>query len=128
MGQKLKVWHIVLFVAAATALGFSVWWSTSGPPKPKSTHRVVLVDVTTGDLFQFSTEKRAVIIPERNPDTGRIALFPVSKSEDGRWLIERRYLESLNEVEGEPVKLDARTGQVSVTSETPKSVGSAGSR
>lgn len=128
MGQKVKAWQIALFVAAAAVLGFSVWRGLSGPARPESTRREILADVTTGELFEFSTERRAVLIPERNPDTGKIALFPVERTKDGRWVVARRYLDSLDEIEGDPVKLDVRSGEVKVVRDSPRVVGAPGRR
>lgn len=123
--RQLKPWQMVLFVAATAALLAGAWWSFGRGPKAKSTNRSLLVDVTTGELFEFSTKKRGVVIPERNPDTGKIALFPVTQTEVGDWVIEARYLGrgALDEVEGDPKMLEAGSGRVTVTSESPRKVG-----
>ncbi|MBK7405405.1 MAG: hypothetical protein IPJ41_12430 [Phycisphaerales bacterium] len=120
--EQVKRWQIVVFVAAVAAMAFGVWWSLGRGPTAKSSHETLLVDVTTGDLFDFSTKNKGVVIPERNPDTGKIALFPVQKTEGGEWVVESRYLgkTALKEVEGDPKMLDAGTGKVKVSSETPK--------
>lgn len=122
--EQVKRWQILVFVAAVVAMAFGLWWSLGRGPKAKSSHETLLVDVTTGDLFDFSTKNKGVVIPERNPDTGKIALFPVQKSEDGDWVVDARYLgrSALREVEGEPKMLDPGTGKVTVTNETPKRV------
>ena len=122
--QNVKPWQIALFVAAIAALAFGMYWSFFRGPKAESTNRTVLVDVTTGELFEFSTKKRGVVIPERNPDSGKIALFPATENDQGQWVVERRYYAggALEEVEGDPAKLDQSTGVVSVTTDAPKKV------
>ncbi len=124
--KQLKPWQIVLFVAAIGALAMGAWWSYGRGPKAKSTNRTVLVDVTTGELFEFSTKKFGVVLPERNPDTGLIALLPVVQTESGDWVIDRRYLSPgvLDGVEGDPKMLDPGSGKVTVISDKPKKMGS----
>lgn len=122
--QQVRPWQIVLFVAAVGAMAFGLWWSLGRGPRAQSTNRTLLVDVTNGELFEFSTKKRGVVIPERNPETGKIALFPVRQDENGEWVIEARYLGegSLAEVEGEPEMLGPE-GRVRVASGQPKKIG-----
>ena len=122
--EKVKPWQIVLFVAAIAAIVLGAWWSFGRGPKAKSTNEALLVDVTTGELYAFSTKRKGVIIPERNPDSGKIALFPVSKNDQGNWMIESRYLsdDAIEEVEGEPANVDFSTGLVVITNENPKKV------
>ncbi|MFG0259365.1 MAG: hypothetical protein ACF8LK_03350 [Phycisphaerales bacterium JB041] len=87
--------------------------------KAKSTHQALLVDVTTGQLYEFSTKRKGVVIPERNPDSGKISLFPVRQDEQGNWIIESRYLsdDAIAEVEGEPNNVNFSTGRVEISSE-----------
>lgn len=120
--MQLRPWQIVLFVVAIAALVFGMWWSFGRGPRAKSSNQALLVDVTTGELFQFSTKRKGVIIPERNPESGKIALFPVSKDGQGNWVIESRYLskDAIEEVEGEPTNVDFSSGRVEVVNEKAK--------
>lgn len=124
--ERVRPWQIVLFTAAVVGMAFAAWWVLAQGPRAKSTHRSLLVDVTTGELFEFSTKRRAVVIPERNPETGNYALFPVRQGEDGEWIIDARYLEgdALAQVEGEPKMVEPGSGRVQVTDERPTWVGS----
>lgn len=125
--QNVRPWQMVLFVAAVAAMAFGLWWSLGRGPRAESTNRALLVDVTTGQLYEFVTRKRGVIIPERNPDTGKYALFPVSRNDGGEWVVDSRYLSSgaLEEVEGEVSRLDVSSGRVDVSEERPKKVNAA---
>jgi len=122
--QKVKPWQIVLFVAAIGAVVFGAWWTLGRGPKAKSTHQALLVDVTTGELYEFSTKRKGVVIPERNPDSGKISLFPVHQDEQGNWIIESRYLsdDAIAEVEGEPKNVNYSTGRVEISNEKVKKV------
>jgi hypothetical protein len=121
MGQ-VKPWQIVLIVAALAAAGTSAYLTLSGGSPVPLDEQVLLVDVTNGDLFAFSTAgHRAVVPPAKNPETGKVALFQVYKNEAGDWMVSGRQLGALALVEGEPkALLDRKTGKVRVSSETPK--------
>ncbi|MDX2147898.1 MAG: hypothetical protein SFZ23_10280 [Planctomycetota bacterium] len=95
MREQLKPWQIVLFVVAVLACVASVAWSVMGGDQPKMARSVLLVDVTTGELFRAST-KQTLVLPERNPDSGKSTLLPVSKNPEGKHVIDRRYIDSLD--------------------------------
>jgi len=104
-------------------MAFAIWWGFFKNSGPNLTHKVVLVDITTGDLFEFATDKKSVLIPERNPINGKISLFPTEKAPDGKWLIQSRFLDSLGQIDGTPdALLNKKTGEVRVKSESPRSV------
>jgi hypothetical protein len=117
----LKKWHIVLFVLAIVGLGFTVWWTLSDDSVPEGlTHRLVMVDVTTGDLFEMSTRRKAAVIPEVNPDSGKATLFPVHER-DGKWYLIDRYLSALGQGDAKPdAVIDQSSGEVRVTNTSPK--------
>jgi hypothetical protein len=85
---------------------------------------VTMVDHTPGDLFAFSISgHKAVTTPGKNPDTGKLTLMFVDKDQSGHWIVGQRDLVALPRIEGEPKALiDRKTGEVKVTSETPKHV------
>ena len=121
MGQ-VKPWQIVLIIVAIVAAGTSAYLTLSGGATVPIDDHVLLVDITNGDLFTFSTAgHRAIVPPAKNPETGKIALLRVSKNAAGDWTVSKRDLGGLSMVEGDPkALLDKKTGHVSVTSETPK--------
>ena len=110
MGQ-VKPWQIVLMVAAVVAMAASAYF-TLGGSGIKLEDEVLLVDITTGDLYAFPTGgHRAIVCPAKNPDTGKIALFRVFKNGEGAWAVSSRDLGALGMVEGEPkALLDRKTG------------------
>ena len=121
MGQ-VKPWQVVLIVAAVVAMGVSLWYSLSDSGSVKLADELMLVDVTTGDLFAAKVSGgKAVVTPAKNPETGKVALLWTHKNEKGVWTVSARDLSALPRIEGEPKALvDRRSGEVKVTSETPK--------
>ncbi|MFM9997246.1 MAG: hypothetical protein ACKVU4_15765 [Phycisphaerales bacterium] len=118
--SRFKTWHGVLFVAAAGAIAWFVYDSMSKGPEVTFASSVVMVDVTTGELFSFDVSgRRAVVIPEKNPATGKAALLGVEKAADGRWFIRERHRPLLRNVPGPHAAVaDPATGEVRVKSET----------
>ncbi len=95
----MKKWQAAVLGLALVAVGVSVFFSLRGSgPESMMTKRVLLVDVTTGDLFEMSTKKGAAIIPELNPATGQRALYPVTKDDRGQWHVSPRFLTGLEEL------------------------------
>lgn len=124
MGQ-VKPWQVVVIIAAIAAVGVSVYLSFGGDGAVEQASEMTVVDITTGELYTLPLSKtKAIIMPATNPATGKRTLFPVAKREDGTWSVSRRDLELLPLAEGEPKALaDRKSGQVNVTSETPKKAG-----
>ncbi|MCL4743660.1 MAG: hypothetical protein KJZ54_15805 [Phycisphaerales bacterium] len=118
MGQNLKAWHIVLFVAAIAALGLTAWRTFfRDTPQRRLSNSIMFVDVESGQLFEFAVGgRKAVMPPERHPETNKIALVPVYK-EDGKWLVPTRYKETLDQVEVENRAVDRASLEVRVASE-----------
>lgn len=123
MGQ-VKPWQIVLIIVALAAAGTSAYL-TLGGAGTKLNDGMLVADVTSGELFSISfSGHKAYVFPLRNPDTGKLALLPVLKGESGSWTISpRHYLESLAQIEGDPkAVVDRKSGEVKITSETPKPI------
>ncbi len=96
MGQNLKAWHIVLFVAAVSALGVSAFFTFRGSGVEFS-NRVMLVDVKTGQIYAVDSSNKTITVPARHPETGERTLFPVEREEKGEWRIDPRALRDLDE-------------------------------
>ena len=123
--DQVKPWQVVLILAALVALGTSVYLTLGGERSVNLTKQVMVVDVTTGDLYELSLPPppKAIVYPVVNPETSKHALMPVSKNASGDWAIYARDMGSLTLVEGEPKAIkDRRTGVVAVNNETPKKI------
>lgn len=120
--EGLRWWHYLLFAAAiaAVAWGARVGFSRSGGVK--LVNSVTLVDVKTGDLFEFDVSgHRPVVVPEKNPQTGEHTLVVAYKTENGSWRIYERQLSALDTIPGpHGAVVDRKTGEVRVTSESPR--------
>lgn len=118
--RRLRPWHGVLFAATFVA----VVWLAVGPIRRIAgtvrVGRVVMVDVTTGELFSFDVSgRRAVVIPEANPRSGRAALLGVERASDGRWFLRERHRRLLAGVAGtHAAVMDPQTGEVRVAGGT----------
>lgn len=93
--EKPKPWQIGVIALAVVAAGVSLVLSILRDDSPRMTHRVLLVDVQTGDLFEINTARFQAVLPEINPETGSATLLPVGQEPDGKYRIEARYLDSL---------------------------------
>jgi hypothetical protein len=120
---KFKPWQLVLVVIALVAVGTSAYLSFGGE-KINMAGEVMMVDLTTGDLYAFSLSgHKAPISPGKNPDSGKLTLMFVDKDPSGRWIVGQRDLAGLARIEGEPKALvDRKTGEVKVTGDKPKHV------
>jgi len=118
-----RPWQIAVFAVALVAICGSLAWSLTRGPKVNLDHRVILVDMTSGALFDFSTRHAPVILPELHPDTGKPCLLPATEAQDGTWFVDKRFLVHLRDIEGEPVALvNQETGEVRVAEGRPRQV------
>lgn len=86
--DKMKPWQIVLFAAAILVVGVTVAYAVFGGERVDLKEDHVLVDVTNGDRFTFNTGgRRAMALPEKNPDTGENVLLPIRRGDDKQWMI-----------------------------------------
>ena len=120
--SQVKPWQIVLIIVAVAAAGTSAYLTLSGGSEIQTDDHVLLVDITSGELFSFPTGgHKAIVTPAKNPGTGKVALFRVFKNNAGDWTVSSRDLSALPMVEGEPkALLDRKSGHVNITNETPK--------
>ena len=97
--DNVKPWQIVLFVVAVAVLIFSVWkFGFSNSIQSQLANEMMLVDVQTGQLYvRDLSGNKSFIIPSRNPETDEISLLPVLEV-DGEWILNERYLNSLEQV------------------------------
>lgn len=122
--DQVKPWQIGLFIAAILVVIVSLWW-TLGRTTPASrlADVMIFVDAETGSLYAFPVGGgKAVMPPEKNPDTGKVSLVPVYKDDSGVWLMPDRYDETLKILDVENKVIDPATRRVSVASEKAKRV------
>jgi len=119
--RQVKLWQIVLFVAAAGAILFTVL-ATRGPGLDLA-DSIVMVDVETGELFSFSIDgKRGVGIPNYNPRSGRLTLLPVARDDSGAWMLTERARPMVADLGVEPhAVMDVTSGKVKTVG-TPRRV------
>lgn len=118
-----KPWQIILIVVAVVGVGFSVWrfgFASQGD-RHLLADSIVMIDVNTGELFEFSLRgRRGVMVPASNPQTGLEALLPVFQSEtDGGWMVSRRDIDALRDSNIEFRAVDRATGRATPASATP---------
>lgn len=119
--QSLKPWHYVLFGFALLGAVFTAAWLFRD--ENNLAKKIVFIDAKSGELYEASTSKRTAIIPEKNPDTGTYTLFPVTKTDDGNWRIDERYLGGVDpKKEGYTAILSAQSGEVRASGSSPKSI------
>ncbi len=120
--EGVRPWHIVLFVAAAIALGFGFFWQLSSGEEIEKATTVVIVDVATGDLYECDRPSAGgLLFPLKNPETQKALMLPAEREGDV-WKVSSRYLPlaaSLVAKETGEVALDKATGHVKVKSPEP---------
>lgn len=123
MGQ-FKTWQIVTLVVAGAAVAAAAWYTLGrGEERIELVSSITMVDVTTGDLFEFSvTGRRGVMVPAEHPDSGKVVLLPVHKDEQGRWVVGDRERQILGSLEEQARAVDSVTGVVTVSSDRVRRV------
>ncbi|HZW10948.1 MAG TPA: hypothetical protein VFF69_13685 [Phycisphaerales bacterium] len=110
--ERPRVWQIVLFAVAAIAVAVSAYFTLfrDGLDLP---HKLVLVDVQTGDLYSIDPSGKTIPIPARSPVSGEETLYPVARDEGGAWVLDARSLDEVlafgDRIAG---TIDSETGRV----------------
>lgn len=110
--MKAKPWQIVIIALACIAVGASAayMFTRSGPNIPST---IMLVDVSTGQLYQVNIKRHRVGLPAQDPEQKQYRLFPVRKTEAGGWQITENGLgliRTMTDIDKKAV--DPRTGEV----------------
>jgi hypothetical protein len=114
-----KPWQIVVIVAAIVMVIGSAVYMFSGRQTVNTANELMLVDVGSGDLFIASLRKRGIALPAAHPDTQQPTLVPVSQDEEGRWVVSRRDIGALKNLNvNTSAFVDERTGEVRVNEGT----------
>lgn len=98
-------------MGAVAAAWFS-YWSFAGGGGVKLAHKVMLVDVTNGQLYEASTAKKAILEPALAPDGSSRRLLRVSKEDSGKWVVAGRSMSLLDDLGVEAKAIDAESGEV----------------
>ena len=98
----VKPWQIaIIIIGLVGGLGL-LGWNIFGGERIHKADSVVMVDVNTGELFEFSVKgRKGVMVPAKHPETGERTLLPVVKSEDGKWVVSSNHMFELNRYESE---------------------------
>lgn len=118
--DRMKPWQIALFIIAAVVLGGSLAFAFLGGKRVDLKENHVLIDVTNGDRFTFNTGgRRAMALPEKNPDTGEYCLLPIVEQEAG-WVIVPRAMGMLEDIEFSRSVVDTSDGSVQFSDNSPR--------
>ncbi|MEZ6319114.1 MAG: hypothetical protein R3B49_10240 [Phycisphaerales bacterium] len=106
--SQIRPWQAALFVVAILVLGGSVVLSMMGSRGVRNANSVVMVDVKTGDLFEFSVSGHmAVFVPEMNPETGQETLLSVYRDDEGAWRLTGGSISALQDLQKQGVDTSA---------------------
>lgn len=117
-----KPWQIILIVVGILGAGVSLWWfGLRGSDADRlMANSIVMVDVESGQLYEFQLKgRRGVMIPERHPESGKIALLPVEQDSSGNWVISDRSRATLQYVEVTNNAVDRTTWIATVKDQKP---------
>ncbi len=84
---------------------------------PDLANKMILVDVTSGELYAVSTNGRSIILPYRSPESNEPTLLPVIFDEsDSSWHVKSRYMGAMNDIKSVSDKIDPKSGRLAVES------------
>ena len=109
--KDVAAWKWGVLIGAGV-LSIVVWvFVLGGRERVEFADSIKLIDVETGQIYQFSTKKQ-LFIPAKSPETGNRTLFSVWEDVDGTWFVDRRMLGSLRENTDVKVTIDWSSGKV----------------
>lgn len=111
-----KPWQIALIVLGLLAGLVGVIFALSGGGRVAMADSVVLVDVTTGDLYRVSVNNRSITIPMKHGETGQRVLLHARQDENsGRWAVPERYRSALAQFRDiETIEIDRESGEIDI--------------
>jgi hypothetical protein len=123
MGQA-KPWQIAVLVVGVLVLGISLFMSIFRGGGPEFSSSIVLVDVTTGKLYEVNRPERMTLSlpaadPRKNPPVK--SLYP-AKNVDGKWYVNERVLGDLASSKIETSGLDPKSGLLTDQSQSPQAL------
>jgi hypothetical protein len=108
--MKAKPWQIAIIALAFVAVGAAAayMFSGSGPDVPT---RITLIDVTTGQLYDWDMKRYRVALPAPEPASREYRLVPVLKK-DGVWELTGNGRSMLKGITAKITAVNAKTGEV----------------
>lgn len=108
--MKAKPWQLVVIALAFVAAGASAaYMLTNAGPKVPS--RIMLIDVSTGQLYEVNLKRYRVGLPARDPDQQQYRLFPVQKEGTG-WVLTENGRGMIRGTDVDTKAVDLTTGAV----------------
>lgn len=123
--SQAKPWQIAVVALGLIGGVGGVVYSFRSNPGLNLADSVPMVDVMTGELYDFEVPKKgSLVFPEINPTTGKETLFPIIKDDAGNWKLAERYAGGLKLLKAKPEELavDSATGIVKVKEGKPKRI------
>ena len=119
--MKVKPWQVTLVVAGLVVGTSSLAYSLLSRGEAELPHSMNVIDVETGELYTIDTTKYHVVVPVEHPKTKRICLVGVIKDGDGKWVVNRRSLETLSLLDPDVknVAVNAETGEIQIPTKGP---------
>lgn len=115
--MNFKPWQLAVIVLGLLVGVGSLVYNLAFSGDVDLENRIRMVDVETGELFEFTmSANRTIIVPARRTETKKIALMRIIKDEAGQWHVPDRDLALLPGLDKDvPVKaIDPETGKVLV--------------
>ncbi|GEM_PF-2765833 len=82
--------------------------------------QVTMIDISTGETFIADRAKKAVMIPEKNPVSGEIALVRIFLDEAGTWKVADRDMSFIGSLKVQNMFVDAESGAIKASVGKPK--------
>jgi hypothetical protein len=96
--QGVKPWQLAVIVIGLLVGGGLITWQGFSPGAVKLADSIMLVDVTTGEIFEAPLPSdRTVGFPAKSPTTGKETLLPATQIE-GKWFVGSRYREFVKDI------------------------------
>lgn len=123
---KVKPLHVGVVVLGAVALG-TIAYRMLSTDRVTLLSTVTLVDVVSGQLFEFDVRDRTLLIPEINPTNGQETLFPVEQDDAGEWRISPNQLGGLKRLKQTPAAVvDRQSGAIKTNGQPAQHVSTPG--
>ncbi len=82
----IKPWQLAIIVIGLVGGIGLVGWNLLSQRSLNTPDQLILMDVTTGQRYIADVSgRKAIFIPEKNPETLEYTLLPIVKGDDGKW-------------------------------------------
>lgn len=98
--MKSKPWQLVVIVLGLLVGAVSIGWALTQGDAVDLPHRLTVVDVESGQLYDVDTSRVSMMVPGPHPETGKFTLIPCYKDEtSGKWMVSSRDARSLRDLD-----------------------------